>query len=92
MLLHDRIIPYLERADLYHLARLNSRWFWLDEPMVSAFIGSWSLETHTFHMPFGECTVTLQDVAFQLGLPIDGRAISGFLAEFENFMKGGRLA
>ncbi|RYR21883.1 hypothetical protein Ahy_B03g067184 isoform B [Arachis hypogaea] len=23
-------------------------------------------------MPFGECTITLQDVAYQLGLPIDG--------------------
>ncbi|RYQ88500.1 hypothetical protein Ahy_B09g095655 isoform D [Arachis hypogaea] len=25
-------------------------------------------------MPFGECTVTLQDVAYQFGLPIDGHA------------------
>ncbi|RYR70132.1 hypothetical protein Ahy_A03g016646 [Arachis hypogaea] len=38
-------------------------------------------------MPFGECTVTLQDVAFQLGLPVDGKAISGRLAKFENFME-----
>ncbi|RYR74348.1 hypothetical protein Ahy_A02g009024 [Arachis hypogaea] len=28
-------------------------------------------------MPFGECTVTLQDVALQLGLPVDGEAMSG---------------
>ncbi|RYR35161.1 hypothetical protein Ahy_A10g050301 isoform C [Arachis hypogaea] len=33
MPMHDRIIPYLERAGLYHLARLNSHWFWLDEPL-----------------------------------------------------------
>ncbi|RYQ91101.1 hypothetical protein Ahy_B09g096956 isoform D [Arachis hypogaea] len=65
MPMHERIIPYLERAGLYHLARLNSRWFWLDEAM---------------------------DVVFQLGLPIDGRAVSGFLAEFETFMEGGRPA
>ncbi|QHO46939.1 uncharacterized protein DS421_6g192050 [Arachis hypogaea] len=38
MSMHERIIPYLERAGLYHLARLNSQWFWLDEPMVSAFV------------------------------------------------------
>ncbi|RYQ91096.1 hypothetical protein Ahy_B09g096956 isoform B [Arachis hypogaea] len=82
MPMHERIIPYLERAGLYHLARLNSRWFWLDEAMVNAFIERWRPETHIFHMPFGECTVTLQDVVFQLGLPIDGRAVSGFLAEF----------
>ncbi|QHO03251.1 uncharacterized protein DS421_13g430700 [Arachis hypogaea] len=47
MPLHDRIIPYLERAGLYHLVRLNAHWFWLDEPL-----------THTFHMPFGECTIS----------------------------------
>ncbi|KAL4349839.1 hypothetical protein AHAS_Ahas10G0082100 [Arachis hypogaea] len=80
MPIHDRIIPYLERAGLYHLARLNSHWFWLDEPLVSAFVERWRPETHTFHMPFGECTVTLQDVAFQLGLPVDGETVSGCLA------------
>ncbi|RYQ85043.1 hypothetical protein Ahy_B10g104531 isoform F [Arachis hypogaea] len=90
--MHERIIPYLERAGLYHLARLNSQWFWLDEPLVSAFVERWRPETHTFHMPFGECTVTLQDVAFQLGLPVDGEAVSGCLGEFETYMEGGRPA
>ncbi|RYR12830.1 hypothetical protein Ahy_B04g070158 isoform A [Arachis hypogaea] len=37
MPLHDRIVPYLERAGLYHLARLNARWFWLDEPLDVAY-------------------------------------------------------
>ncbi|QHO07529.1 uncharacterized protein DS421_14g464480 [Arachis hypogaea] len=72
MPLYDWIIPYLEIAGLYYLARLNSQWFWVDEPLLSAFIERWCPETHTFHMPFGECTITLQDVAYQLGLPIDG--------------------
>ncbi|RYR13538.1 hypothetical protein Ahy_B04g070476 isoform F [Arachis hypogaea] len=85
MPMHERIIPYLERAGLYHLARLNSQWFWLDEPLVSAFVERWRPETHTFHMPFGECTVTLQDVAFQLGLPVDGEAVSGCLGFHERF-------
>ncbi|QHO11585.1 uncharacterized protein DS421_15g499360 [Arachis hypogaea] len=69
MPLHDRIMHYLERAGLYHLTRLNAHWFWLDEPLVSAFIERWRPKTHTFHMPFGECNITLQDVAYQLGLP-----------------------
>nr|XP_029143970.1 protein MAIN-LIKE 1-like [Arachis hypogaea] len=92
MPMHERIIPYLERAGLYHLARLNSQGFWLDEPLVSAFVERWLPETHTFHMPFGECTVTLQDVAFQLGLSVDGEAVSGCPGEFEKYMEGGRPA
>ncbi|QHO41936.1 uncharacterized protein DS421_5g150080 [Arachis hypogaea] len=91
MPLHDWIITYLETAGLYHLARLNSHWFWVDEPLLSAFIERWRPETHTFHMPFRECTITLQNVAYQLG-PIDGEHVSGCLTEFENLMKNGRPA
>ncbi|XP_072084341.1 serine/threonine-protein phosphatase 7 long form homolog [Arachis hypogaea] len=92
MPLHDRIIPYLERAGLYHLARLNAHWFWLDEPLVSAFIERWQLETHTFHMPFGECTITLQDVAYLLGLLVNGQAVSGCMTDFHLHIEGARPA
>ncbi|RYR21836.1 hypothetical protein Ahy_B03g067147 isoform A [Arachis hypogaea] len=71
MRLADRYVSYLHMARLYHLARLNDKWFILDEPLVSAFVERWRPETHTFHMPFGECAITLQDVAYQLGLPVD---------------------
>ncbi|XP_015936600.1 uncharacterized protein LOC107462518 [Arachis duranensis] len=67
MPLDDRIVLYLQMAGLYYLARLNETWFRLDEPLVER----WRPEMHTFHMPFGECTITLQDVTYQLGLPID---------------------
>ncbi|RYR31169.1 hypothetical protein Ahy_B01g055963 [Arachis hypogaea] len=72
MSLNDRIMPYLQMASLYHLARLNETWFRLDELFVSAFIERWCSETHTFHMSFEKCTFTLQDVAYQLGLPLNG--------------------
>ncbi|RYR35459.1 protein MAIN-LIKE 2-like [Arachis hypogaea] len=87
MPLHDRIVPYIERASLYHLARLNVRWFWLDEPLVSAFIERWRPETHTFQMPFGECTITLQDVAYQLGLSVDGLPVYGCLTDLRRLWK-----
>ncbi|RYR55326.1 hypothetical protein Ahy_A06g030566 isoform B [Arachis hypogaea] len=84
MILHDRIMPYLDSAGLLHVARVNDYWFKLDEPRISAFVERWRPETHTFHMPFGECTVTLQDVAYQFGLPVDGFLVSGCLSEFQN--------
>ncbi|QHO28337.1 uncharacterized protein DS421_7g215800 [Arachis hypogaea] len=75
MALDDRIILYLQMVGLYHLARLNETWFRLDESLVSAFVEIWRIETHTFHMSFGEYTITLQDVAYQLGLAIDGQCM-----------------
>ncbi|RYQ89213.1 hypothetical protein Ahy_B09g095969 isoform L [Arachis hypogaea] len=36
MVLDDRYVPYLQMAGLYHLARLNDRWFRLDEALLFA--------------------------------------------------------
>ncbi|KAF7826509.1 serine/threonine-protein phosphatase 7 long form-like protein [Senna tora] len=46
-----------------------------DWHMVTALIMWWWTETHTFRMAIGigETTITLEDVAIQLGLPIDGK-------------------
>ena len=44
--------------------------------MLSAFCELWQLETTTFHLPFGEMTITLDDVASILHIPITGSMIS----------------
>ncbi|KAE8680644.1 BEL1-like homeodomain protein 2 [Hibiscus syriacus] len=43
--------------------------------LISALIECWRPETHTFHLPCGECTITLEDVALQLGVQTNGMPV-----------------
>ena len=38
----------------------------LDRSLLTALVDRWRPETHTFHLPCGEMTPTLQDVAYLL--------------------------
>ena len=53
----------------------RSAQFPYDRSLLSSLVDRWRSETHTFHLPFGEMMVTLQDVAMLTGLPIAGAAI-----------------
>ncbi|XP_058742850.1 protein MAIN-LIKE 1-like [Vicia villosa] len=44
----------------------------IDPNLISAFVERWHPETSSFHMPFGEMTITLDDVSCLLHLPIKG--------------------
>ncbi|XP_058762512.1 protein MAIN-LIKE 1-like [Vicia villosa] len=44
----------------------------LETPLLSAFVERWHPETSSFHLPFGEMTVTLDDVHSLFHLPIAG--------------------
>ena len=48
-----------------------------NDQLINMSVERWRPETHTFHFPIGECTVTLEDVAVQLGVRIDGRPVIG---------------
>nr|XP_012568881.1 protein MAIN-LIKE 1-like [Cicer arietinum]XP_027188291.1 protein MAIN-LIKE 1-like [Cicer arietinum]XP_027188292.1 protein MAIN-LIKE 1-like [Cicer arietinum] len=48
----------------------------IDNNLISAFAERWHSETSSFHMSFGEMTITLDDVANLLGLPIRGEFYS----------------
>jgi hypothetical protein len=54
---------------------MRSRRFPFDNCLLTALVDRWRPETHTFHFRWGEMTITLQDVACLLGLPLAGNAI-----------------
>ncbi|XP_020202110.1 protein MAIN-LIKE 2-like [Cajanus cajan] len=66
----------LQRASFMGMAQIS--YFPVDNHLISALVERWIPETHTFHMPFGECTITLEDVAILLGLKISGAPITGY--------------
>ncbi|XP_040934432.1 protein MAINTENANCE OF MERISTEMS-like [Gossypium hirsutum] len=73
-----RLMPYLELAGSGSATLTWTFDLWYD--LISALVGRWRPETHTFHLPCGECTVTLEDVALQFGLLIDRNAVTGISA------------
>ncbi|XP_052490827.1 protein MAINTENANCE OF MERISTEMS-like [Gossypium raimondii] len=70
-----RFMSYLELAGFGSVALIRSSDLRFD--LLSALVERWRPETHTFHFPCGECTVTLEDVAVQLGLLVDGNPVTG---------------
>ncbi|MBA0860981.1 hypothetical protein Goshw_023133 [Gossypium schwendimanii] len=69
---------YLREASFWHVATIGQG-YKLDPKLISVLIERWSPETHTFHLLCGECTITLEDVQLQLGLPVDGSALTAFV-------------
>ncbi|KAG8489806.1 hypothetical protein CXB51_017888 [Gossypium anomalum] len=67
---------YLREVRFWHVTT-TGQGCKLDPKLISDLVERWRPETHTFHLPCGECTITLEDVHLQLGLPVDGYAITG---------------
>ncbi|KAG8481055.1 hypothetical protein CXB51_025867 [Gossypium anomalum] len=72
------MVGSLIRLDKKHISvDDNGRGYKLDPKLISALIKRWRPDTLTFHLPCGECTITLEDVQLQLGLSADGYAVTG---------------
>ncbi|QHO23407.1 uncharacterized protein DS421_12g363250 [Arachis hypogaea] len=48
-----------------------------DDRVEEHLLERWHPDTHTFHIPIGECDVTLEDVAMILGFLTDGLPVTG---------------
>ncbi|MBA0664349.1 hypothetical protein Goklo_004370, partial [Gossypium klotzschianum] len=66
---------YFRKASFWHVANIGLGCK-LDPKLISTFIERWRPETHAFHLPCGECTITLEDVQLQLKLSVDGSVLT----------------
>ncbi|KAK9131300.1 hypothetical protein Sjap_011787 [Stephania japonica] len=53
-----------------------------NKEVISAFVEWWQSETNTFHLPFGEMSITLEDVSILLKIPVTGKVVA-----VENFSR-----
>lgn len=67
---------YLINLGLYQLATMKQPRR-IDQALMCGLVERWRSETHSFHLPVGEMTVTLQDVSALWGLRIDGDPVGG---------------
>ncbi|KAK1394194.1 Serine/threonine-protein phosphatase 7 long form-like protein [Heracleum sosnowskyi] len=83
--LHESMIPILQDLKFDGVARLSS--ISIDWSLIIVFVERWRPETHTSHLPVGECTITLHDVSVLLGLRIDGDVVTGSTSGVDNGWK-----
>ncbi|XP_051135099.1 serine/threonine-protein phosphatase 7 long form homolog [Andrographis paniculata] len=72
---HPRVQHMMLKAGFYGVYKAGR--IRLDHALITALVERWRPETHTFHLPVGETTVTLQDISVLWGLPVDGEPITG---------------
>ena len=71
----NRVIDIIKLLRLEGLFRAPYRE--IDHCIISALVERWRPETHMFHLPHGEMSITLQDVEVIYGLPIEGEVLVG---------------
>ena len=69
----EQIQALVEETGFYWACKLA--YIKIDGGLIHALIERWRPETHTFHMPCGECTITLEDVGMLTGMPVDGNPV-----------------
>ncbi|QHN83467.1 uncharacterized protein DS421_20g705020 [Arachis hypogaea] len=79
---NDRVEEHLRLTGFYHVSQIGI--VQCQKALVNALIERWHPDTHTFHLPIGECAVNFEDVALILGLPTDDLPVTGMtMSSFE---------
>ena len=65
-------LRYLRFDGVYRIGHIQ-----MDVGFITALLERWHPETHTFHLPFGEATITLQDISIFIRLSVDGNLVTG---------------
>ena len=71
----NRVINIIKLVGLEGLFRALSRE--IDHCLILALVEQWQSETHTFHLPHDEMSITLKDVEVIFGFPIDSEVLVG---------------
>jgi hypothetical protein len=74
----ERYAPFFKRARLLgFVLQFKRKPPTLVHAALTALIDRWRPETHSFHLPCGEMTVTLEDWGMITAMPIEGHALTG---------------
>ena len=72
------VIDIIKLLRLEGLFRAPSRE--INHCLILVLVERWQSETHTCHLPYGDMSITLQDVEVIFGLPINGEVLVGLTA------------
>ncbi|RYR39132.1 hypothetical protein Ahy_A09g044582 [Arachis hypogaea] len=71
----DAIVSYLKEAGFSDMVPLRD--FVFDNSLITIFMERWRPANHMFYLSWGEVTITLQDMAYHLGLRAHGDPVGG---------------
>jgi hypothetical protein len=67
----ERYARYIRKANLIPFVTMAMRGVpSYNSVALTTLVDRWHVETHSFHLPCGEMTITLEDMAMIIGLPI----------------------
>ena len=72
----ERYTEYIRRANLIAFVTMARRGVpSYNSAALSALVDRWHVETHSFQLPCGEMSITLENMAMITGLPIRGNPV-----------------